>query len=195
MARSPGAGRHTTQVGVELKASWAKSRKANGDILQSRVSTTINAWKSGKFMDITSRPWSANSFALSQVWFRCHTVDLRVLDITAITSKVKSWIFQDQVEKPPEMILFCPISMGGLGLYDVKMKSLASLIRTFMEMAAHPKFHHNLLHTIHYRVHVLGEVLLEDPPPLPPYYSASFFSTIRQVKETTPLNVTAMTIK
>ena len=99
-------------VGVELKASWAKSRKANGDILQSRVSTTINAWKSGKFMDITSRPWSANSFALSKVWFRCHTVDLRVLDITAITSKVKSWIFQDQLEKPAEMIFVLPNLYG-----------------------------------------------------------------------------------
>ena len=45
-------------IGVELKATWQQTRKANGDIVQSRVSDTINAWKSGKFMDLPARPWS-----------------------------------------------------------------------------------------------------------------------------------------
>ena len=45
-------------VGVELKSSWIQTRKVNGDIVQSRVSNTVNSWKSGKFMDLTSRPWS-----------------------------------------------------------------------------------------------------------------------------------------
>ena len=48
-------------VGVELKASWLQTRKANGDIIQSRVTNTTNAWKSGKFMDLSSRPWSLNT--------------------------------------------------------------------------------------------------------------------------------------
>ena len=91
-------------VGVELKATWGKTRKTNGDMIQSRVSNTINAWKSGKFMDITSRPWSLNSFVLSKVWFKCHTVDLRVVDTNSITSKVKSWLFQDLLEKPNELV-------------------------------------------------------------------------------------------
>ena len=33
-------------VGVELKATWLQTRKANGDIVQSRVSDLIKAWKS-----------------------------------------------------------------------------------------------------------------------------------------------------
>ena len=57
-------------VGVELKSTWTQTRKANGEIIQTRVSNTINSWKSGKFMDMTSRPWSINSFALSKVWFQ-----------------------------------------------------------------------------------------------------------------------------
>ena len=85
-------------VGVELKATWAQTKKANGDIIQTRVSNTVNAWKSGKFMDLTSRRWSLNSFALSKVWYRCHSVDLRVSDISSVTSKIKSWLFQDQLE-------------------------------------------------------------------------------------------------
>ena len=181
-------------VGVELKASWLQTRKANGDIMQARVSNTINAWKSGKFMDLSCRPWSLNNFALSKVWFRCHSVDIRVMDITSITSKIKSWLFQDQMEKPEEMILFRPTLMGGLGLHNVKLKALASMIRSFMETAVHPKFHHNLYHTILYRVYVLDDDSISSPPPLPPYYSQSFFNSIRWVKENTPMNVKTMTL-
>ena len=36
-----------------------------------------------------------NSYVLSKVWFRCGTVDLRVSDITAINSSVKSWLYAD----------------------------------------------------------------------------------------------------
>ena len=176
-------------VGVELKASWLQTRKANGDIIQSRVSNTINAWKSGKFMDLSSRPWSLNTYALTKVWFKCHTVDLRVSDTTTITSKVKSWLFQDQLEKPEEMILFRPIQSGGLGLHSVKYKALASLIRTFMETAANPSFKQNHYHTLLYRTYVLEDDSITRPPPMPPYYSAAFFSSIKWVKENTPLNV------
>ena len=179
-------------VGVELKATWAQTKKANGDIIQTRVSNTVNAWKSGKFMDLTSRPWSLNSYALSKVWFRCHSVDLRVTDISSVTSKVKSWLFQDQLEKPEEMILHRPVNMGGLGLHSVKIKGLASLIRTFMETAANPSYHHNLFHTVLYRVNVLDDDSIVSPPTLPPYYPASFFNIIRQARENTPLNVETM---
>ena len=27
-----------------------------------------NSWKSGKFMNVTSRPWSLNTYALTKVW-------------------------------------------------------------------------------------------------------------------------------
>ena len=130
-------------VGLEMKSTWVQTRKANGDILQTKVSNIINAWKSGKFMDLICRPWSVNTYALSKVWFKCHTVDLRVLDISSISSMVKSWIFQDQLEKPQEMILHRPIYMGGIGLHNVKYKALASMIKTFLETAAHPSFHHS----------------------------------------------------
>ena len=174
-------------------ASWVKTRKCNGDIIQTRVSNTINSWKSGKFMDLSSRPWSLNTFALSKVWFRCHTVHLHVMDTTSISSKIKSWLFQDQLEKPQEMVLYRPIQMGGLGVHNVKFKAQASLIRTFLETAVNPSFRQNLLHSILYRIHVLGDDSLSVHPPLPPYFSTTFFETIRQVKENTPLNVATMT--
>ena len=144
-------------------------------------------------MNLTNMPGSLNNYALTKVWYKCHTVDLRVCDIDSITSKVKSWLLQDQLEKPAEMVLHRPIQMGGLGLHSVRYKALASLIRTFMETAAHPGFKHSLYHNTLYRVYVLEDTSIENPPPPPQYYPEMFFNTIRQVKADTPLNITTMT--
>ena len=81
---------HLDMVGVQLRATWTQTRKANCDIIQQRVTTIINSWKSGKFMPLVLRPWSINSYVMSKVWFRCGSVDLRVSDITSINSSVKS---------------------------------------------------------------------------------------------------------
>ena len=43
-----------------------------------------------------------------------------------------------------------------------------------------------------YRYYVIQDDSIQNPPPLPPYYSADFFTTIRQVKDDTPLNVATM---
>ena len=180
-------------VGVELKSSWIQTRKVNGDIVQSRVSNTVNSWKSGKFMDLTSRPWSINTYAYSKVWFKSHTVDLRMADISSLTSKVKSWLYQDQLEKPEPMILHRPIQMGGLGLHEVKSKAQACLIRTFLETALNPLFLHSSFHTILYRVYVLQDDSISPLPLPPPYFSPSFFSSIKWVKDNTPLNIATMT--
>ena len=126
-------------VGVELKASWIQTRKVNGDTCQSKMLRIINAWKSGKFMNLTDRPWSLNSFAMSKLWFKCHTIDLRIEDITNLTSRAKSWLFQDILEKPVEMVLYRPIERGGLGLHNIQIKSKASL-RTFLETSVNPSY-------------------------------------------------------
>ena len=162
----------------------------NGDIIQIQVANTINAWKSGKFMDLTCRPWSVNCYALSKVWFKCHTVDLRVADINSITSKIKSWLYQDQLEKPEEMVIYRPINAGGLGLHHVSCKAKASLIRTFLETAVNPSFSHSLYHSLLFRAHVLKDDTVSVCTP--PYYSDSFFKSIRWVEENTPLNVATM---
>ena len=77
---------HLEMVGVELRVTWTQTRKANCDILQSRVENTIRRWRSGKFMELNMRGWSINSYCLSKIWFRTKSVDLRVCDIKKITS-------------------------------------------------------------------------------------------------------------
>ena len=183
---------HLDMVGVELRHTWTQTRKVNGDAIQSRISNTINPWRAGKFMPVTMRPWSVNSFGLSKAWFKCHSVDLRAGDVTAITSSVKSWLYADMFEKPSETIMFRPASHGGLGVLCPKYRALACLIRTFMETAANPNFRRNQYHAQLFRYHVLEETELPNPS-FPPYYPPEFFETILQVRDASPLDITTMT--
>ena len=73
-------------VGVKLCALWPQTRRKNGELLQEKVKTLTGSWRAGKFMPLVLRPFSANSFALSKVWFRCFTVNLREMDFNAINS-------------------------------------------------------------------------------------------------------------
>ena len=91
-------------------------------------------------MPLISRPWSINCFALSKIWFRCHSVDLRVVDVKEISTSIKSWLYADMFEKPSEAVMVRPASYGGLGVFSIKFKALASLIRSFLETAANPQF-------------------------------------------------------
>ena len=83
-------------VGVELRATNTKTRMVNGDELVKRVKNKVGPWQAGKCMPLTQRPWSLNTYVVSKVVYRCSSVDLRVKDITAITSKLKAWLFIDQ---------------------------------------------------------------------------------------------------
>ena len=83
---------HLEMVGVELRATWSQTRKANGDIVQQRLADTVNLWKTGKFMHSSLRSWSLNIYCFSKIFFRTHSVDLRELDNSKITNTAKSWL-------------------------------------------------------------------------------------------------------
>ena len=148
---------HLDFVGVELRSTFVQTRKVNGEQLQTRIKNTVGPWKAGRFMPLTLRPYSANTFALSKVWFKCSCVNLRIQDINVITSQVKSWLYQDCLEKPSELVLYRNSADGGLGLFHVQIRSLALLIRSFLETSANPKFRHSLYHEVIYRYHVLDD--------------------------------------
>ena len=144
-------------------------------------------------MPLVLRPWSTNSYVMSKVWFRCGSVDLRVGDISAINSSVKSWLYADLLEKPSESVMCRPASHGGLGVASVKYKAQAVLTKTFLETAAIPTFRHSLLHSLMFRYHVLGDSSVPDPGFLP-YYPAAFFEVIKYAHLETPLNILSMSI-
>ena len=186
---------HLDMVGVTLMATWGKSRKANGDVLQQRIENTVRPWRSGKFMPVTQRGWSLNSYALSKVWFKTKCVDLRVCDIDNITKSCKSWLYQDMLAKPEPMILHRPHHHGGIGLHSVKYKAMAGFITTFLQTAANPSFQQNLLHSLLFRKYVLDEDVPSAPNPPPPYFTQDLFNVIRKVKDESPLNIIALTEK
>ena len=185
---------HLDMVGVELRATWVQTRKANGDTVQGRVSSTTKQWKTGKFMHLSMRSWSVNQYCLSKVWFKTHSVDLRAMDVNSITSSVKSWLYADQLVKPEEMVMFRPPSHGGLGLHNVKLKAMAGLIRTFLETACNPKFQSSLYHSMLYRYHVLEDRSFPNPG-YPPFYNNDFFNTIRSVNMNSSVDIGNMSEK
>ena len=142
-------------------------------------------------MPLTNRPHSLNTYCLPKVWFKCSSVNLRVCDVTKITSNIKSWLFADQLEKPGELVLHLPRRLGGLGLINVQFKALSMLIRTFLETAIMPKFVHNQYHVALFLWHVEGRRDITCPGH-PPYYDQFFFDSIRKVKQEGLLNIRTM---
>ena len=147
-----------------------------------------------KFMPLVSRPFSINTYCLSKVWFRTGSVDLRVGDIKAITTKIKSYVYQYLYQKPSEVLLYREVEDGGLGLHHLESKAQAHLIATFIQTAAGKRFQTSLFHAWLYRYHVQGETHLPDPG-FTPYYDQKFFQEIKKVKEDSPLNPMYMTVK
>ena len=170
---------HLDMIGVKLTATFQKTRKINFDEIQTKVKNIIGLWKGGKFMPITERPHSVNTYCLSKVWFRCATLPLRVCDFSVINSTVKSWIYADQLEKPSEIVLFRPRKSGGLGLHNVKYKSLSLLLRSFLETSVNTRYKHNEYHVslYHWYVEEKRDTL---QPVKPPYYDEEFFGIIRE---------------
>ena len=183
---------HLDMVGVKLMATAQKTRKINCDELQERVQNTIGPWRGGKFMPITSRPHSLNTYCLSKVWFRTSSINLRMCDISKITSSLKSWLFADQLEKPEEFVLHRPRKHGGLGLVHVQSKALSLLITSFLETAINPKFQRNLYHHALYKWNIL-EDRSTPAPSKSPYYDDNFYAVVRKVKTEGLLNITTMT--
>ena len=180
-------------VGVELTVCWMRTRQQNCDELTNRVKNTVGAWRSGKFNPLVSRSCSLNSYCLSKIWFRTHSVDIRSSDTDFFHSKCRSYMFQNMLLKPAEIVLFRPTIQGGLGLHHVRSMASANLISTFLQTAANPRYITSQFHHTLYRYHVLEEQDVPNPG-FTPYYSKAFFDVIKKVHNTSPLYPVPMTV-
>ena len=95
------------------------------------------------------------------------------------------------LEKPEDHVLYRPRSYGGLGLVHIESKSLALLIRSFLESAVNPTFRRNKYHEALFKWHIEHDRSIPNPG-LPPYYPELVFIKIRQVKQEGLLNITTM---
>ena len=57
-------------LGVTLTPSYSLTRKKNGDELKEKFENLIGTWRSGRFMPLSQRPWSVNTYACPLVWYR-----------------------------------------------------------------------------------------------------------------------------
>ena len=145
-------------------------------------------------MPLSQRAFSANCYGLSKVWFKCSVVNLRVQDLTTITSQIEFWLYQDLLLKPAELVLYRGTEVGGLGLMNVRIRSMALLIRCFLETSTNPNFRHSLFHEHLFRYHVLKEHCLPDPG-FTPYYDREFFDLLQHYKSSIDLNISTMSLK
>ena len=185
---------HLDFLGCKLYSDYGTSRRENGEILKSKIRKQMASWKSGKFLPLTSRPWSLNCYSFSKLWYRSSCLDLRVGDSNSITSMAKGWLYQDMLVKPQEIMLFRSPNTGGLGLYNVRSRAMAMLIQNFLLQAVSPNFPTNFYLNSLFRWHVLEERHIADPG-RPPYYSEEFFKIIKDTHFNSPLNVAWITLK
>ena len=107
---------------------------------------------------------------------------------------MKGWLYQALLIKPQEIMMYRQVSEGGLGVFNEKVRAMAVLLHTFLSQAVSPFFPTNMYYNTLYRWHVLEERDLPNPG-CPPYYFATFFSIIKDVKNNTPLNVSHISVK
>jgi hypothetical protein len=185
---------HLDYLGCKLFSSYNITKRENGINMQKMMEDQMRSWKSGKFMPLSSRPWSISSYCTSRLWYRACCLDFRVGDCNKITSTIKSWLYQDMLEKPPEFLMYRHPDQGGLGVTNVRVRAQALLIHSFLQQAISPTFLRNNYYNVMFRWHVLEERGFPNPG-RPPYYSAYFFSTIQDVHLNTPHNVGFLSIK
>ena len=93
-------------LGVKLFSIHTKTRQIKVDGIVKSMQDIINRWKSGKFVPLTDRPISINTFALSKIWYKTGALDIRKGDIEKLNSSIKSWLYLDSFLKPEETVLF-----------------------------------------------------------------------------------------
>ena len=109
-----------------------------------------------------------------------------------MSSAIKSWIYQPNLAKPTECLLYRQVSEGGLGLYNISCRAKANLIKSFLETACGLKFKVNLFHKA-----IFDHYVLEDDSPSPgkpPYYNSEFFHLIKEAKHEN-LDVKTLSLK
>ena len=126
---------HLDMLGLELFASFQKTKKSNGEAVKTKMRNKAGPWRT-KFMAFTQRTFSVNCYLLPQSWYRCHIIPLRKGDITEMKKIMNKFIYADQLEKPKDLVKYRPRSQGGLQLHNIECKSTAMLAKTFLELAA-----------------------------------------------------------
>ena len=165
-----------------MTQSTQTTRVLNGEELVQRIRDTTNAFKAGRFMPLTTRPWVTNIYLMSRINYRSCALNLRQQDIQKIQAATKSWVTQGYLLKPNEVLLYRNPAEGDLGVVHAASRCKANLIKTFISQGDPSSQHSNSYLSALFRTHVSQE-LSADTIKIPSYFSGDFFTTIREVWE------------
>ena len=99
-----------------MTISTQSSRVINGEELVQRERETTNAFKAGRFLPLTSRPWVANTYLMSRINYHSCAFNFRQQDIQRIQAATKNKITQGYLLKPNELLLYRGSRAGTCGL-------------------------------------------------------------------------------
>ena len=120
-------------LGVKLARTTTKTRELNGSELVASVQAKLNHFKAGRHSALVLKPHLANVYILSKISHKAAAVHLRCIDVKKIQSAIRSWVTQELLKKPPEVLLFRSTTEGGLGLVNVSARAMANLTRNFLQ--------------------------------------------------------------
>ena len=141
-----------------MTRSTQTTRVINGEELVQRVRDTTNAFKAGRFLPLTTRPWVTNIYLMSRINYRSCALNLRQQDIQKIQSATKSWVTQGYLLKPNEVLLYRNPEEGGLGVIHTAARCKANLIKTFISQGDPSSQHSNSYLSALFRTYVSQEL-------------------------------------
>ena len=166
-------------LGVKLTANTSVSRRLNGEELVEKVQRRINIYKASRHIPLICKPHIANTFLLSTISYKAAVLDLRQQDIQKLGSIIKSWITQHLLRKPNEVMLYRSKEFGGLQLVNVKARTMANLLKTFIDQSSYGSpFFNNYLNAI-FRIFVTEEVQMQGMK-RPSYVNQEMISIIKE---------------
>ena len=124
---------HINLLGVKLARTTNRTRELTGADLVSSVQSKINHFKAGRHSALVLKPHLANVYLLSKISHKAAAVHLKSTDVQKLQHAIKSWVSQELLRKPKELLLYRSKEDGGLGLVNVKARAMANLTRTFLQ--------------------------------------------------------------
>ena len=124
---------HINLLGVKLARTTNKTRELTGSDLVTSVQTKLNHFKAGRHSALVLKPHLANVYLLSKISHKAAAVHLRSTDVKKLQSAIRSWVTQELLRKPKEVLLYRSTEEGGHGLVNVHARAMANLTRSFLQ--------------------------------------------------------------
>ena len=162
-------------LGVKLARTTTRTHELNGSELGASVKAKLNHFKAGRHSALVLKPHLANVYLLLKISHKAVAVHLRCTDVKKIQSAICSWVTQELLKNPPEVLLFRNTTEGGLGLVDVSARAMANLTRNFLQS----------IHSSPYMLSIFKAFVLEETEGRALVRKSSFFpeATYDLIKE------------